>query len=125
MSAHSTKAPRFALIIEDDKDSARLYSRILESLDIVHDISYTWEEGYMRLQIIVPDLVVLDLRLGDKDGAELLKKIREEEEFKKTKVIVVSAYSELLSEIKHHVDQALLKPIDAKDLRKSVEKMFE
>lgn len=79
------------IIIEDDND-------LLETLGILLE-----EEGYKvwkytnakvaykKLEKISPDTMVVDLMLPDINGDELTSYVKNREEFKNTKVILISA----------------------------------
>lgn len=114
-----------ALIIEDDKDSARLYTRILVPMGYDYQIVPDKETAISLLNEIVPQLVLLDMSLTkwkrDSAGSDILSKIRNEERLKNTRVIVVTAYSVLADEVEDQVEGIVIKPISAKILKGLIE----
>lgn len=110
-----------ALIVEDDKDSARLYSRILVPMGYDYQIVPDQESAITRLGEIEPQMVLLDMSLTkwkrDTAGAVILNKIRQDERLKNTRVIVVTAYSVLADEVVNDVEGILIKPISAVKLK--------
>lgn len=114
-----------ALIIEDDKDSARLYSRILVPMGYDYQIVPDQEAAIARLNEIEPQMVLLDMSLTkwkrDAAGSVILSKIRQDERLKNTRVIVVTAYSVLADEVVNDVEGILIKPISAVKLKDLIE----
>ena len=78
------------LIIDDDQLVAKIYSNkfITEGYEI--STAQDGESGFAALAKFRPDVVILDLMLPKISGIDLLKKIRAEDDFKNTPVIVFS-----------------------------------
>lgn len=110
-----------ALIIEDDKDSARLYSRILLPMGYDFKIVPDQESALLQLSETQPQMVILDMSLTkwkrDTAGAVILSKIRQDERLKDTRVVVVTAYSSLADEVANQIEGMLIKPISATKLQ--------
>lgn len=64
------------LIVEDEVNIARFVTALLEANDYSVIKAETAEKGLMIFLSHLPDLVVLDLGLPDRDGTYLLKEIR-------------------------------------------------
>ncbi len=78
------------LAVEDDLELAELYESFLswEGYDVL--LAHDGEEA-LRLLRRHPDVILLDLRLPDTDGAVLLHRLRRSRDARDTPVIVVSA----------------------------------
>ncbi len=69
-----------------------------------------------------PDLVVLDLRLPDVPGVEVLRRIRADPRSAEIPVIVTTAHPRMAEEIQEEASLVLIKPISSAVLkRKAVE----
>lgn len=68
-------ARRRVLFVEDEAELRRAYRRFFEER---YEAAFagTGEEALARLDAFRPDVVVLDMRLPDTDGLELLRRIR-------------------------------------------------
>jgi DNA-binding response OmpR family regulator len=106
------------LVIEDDINLNRLYTRKLSATSYQVDSVYSVNEAIRYLEDgNVPMLVILDMNLPDGSGSFVMDHLNRDI-FRKTRVIVVSgeAYS------RHHVmdsrqpDYELLKPISPRML---------
>jgi two-component system, OmpR family, response regulator len=72
----SERKPLTCLVVEDDSDMRHLVTNYLQDHDI-KAVSATRREEVLALLVrCQPDLVVLDLRLGQEDGLDLLREIR-------------------------------------------------
>ena len=78
------------LVIEDEANICNLLDTILTTNGYQVVIEGTCNEGVMMMHSYVPDLVILDLGLPDKDGLEFIKIIRQSDT---TPILVVSARS--------------------------------
>ena len=77
------------LVVDDSGYARRVHRRILESGDhTVHEAA-TGLEALERYFLVKPDLVLLDLSMGDMSGLEVLRKLREMDAG--VRVVVVSA----------------------------------
>ena len=79
-----------AVIIDDDKDSARLMKVQLERAGHAVSIALGGEAGIEAVRASKPDLVVLDLRMTPVDGYEVLRRLQENESTCSIPVLVVS-----------------------------------
>jgi PAS domain S-box-containing protein len=115
-----TSMPRI-LVVEDDPVSARMLSRMLEHGGYETDRAATAAEALRMLGEHYYDAMTLDLMLPDRDGLDLLREIRADEDTEDLPVIVVSASADeardaITGDAAHVVDW-LNKPFDTKTLR--------
>jgi two-component system response regulator TrcR len=102
------------LAVEDDRDLAELYESFLswEGHDVL--LAHNGREA-MRLLRERPDVILLDLRLPDTDGAVLLHRMRGERGGERTPVIVVSATVPSAAKVAG-ADAVISKPFDISEL---------
>jgi CheY-like chemotaxis protein len=84
------------LTVDDDRDFVRLVGRLLDSPVRRYQVigAYTAQEGLAMMKRRVPDLILLDLRLPDMGGLEMLAKIRANPAWEELPVVIVSAQDE-------------------------------
>lgn len=78
------------LVIEDEANICNLLETMLVTSGYQVLIGRTCSEGILMMHSCVPDLVILDLGLPDKDGLEFIRNIRQSNT---TPILVVSARS--------------------------------
>jgi CheY-like chemotaxis protein len=77
------------LIVEDDKDIAKIYSMILEAQNYVVATAYNADEALAKVLEFQPDAILLDIMIPGMDGLEVLKKIRTEPQFVQTQPRII------------------------------------
>ena len=81
------------LIIDDDFDMCTLLSRFLDKKGYNTEVAHNASKGLAKFNEFHFDIVLCDFRLGDKDGKEVLLKIKEAKP--KTIVIIITGYSDI------------------------------
>lgn len=81
------------LIIDDDFDMCTLLSRFLEKKGYETGVAHNGTKGLAKFAEENFDIVLCDFRLGDKDGKDVLLKIKEAKP--KTIVIIITGYSDI------------------------------
>ncbi len=81
------------LIIDDDLDMCTLLSRFLNKKGFETDMAHNGAKGLARFNEQHFDIVLCDFRLGDKDGKDVLLKIKEANS--QTIVIIITGYSDI------------------------------
>jgi len=116
------------LHIEDNPSNLKLVERILERRPgIALSEARTGAEGLALAATLRPNLVVLDLRLPDLSGEEVLRRLRTDEATRDTPVIVVSAEArpaEADRVLAAGADDFLVKPIDVRTFLEVVNRML-
>lgn len=106
-------------IVEDDQNIREIESYALKNG------GYSTEEfdcarSFMaRVAERVPDMILLDVMLPDKDGIEILKKLRKNPDTKKVPVIMVTAKSTEIDKVKgldNGADDYITKPFGVMEL---------
>ena len=106
-----------ALVVEDDRDVAELYRRVLDSLGFSAEVIRTGEGALARLAAVAPAVVLLDLNLLSRvSGSDILHQIRADERLTGTRVIMVTGHREVDKTVRDEADAVLFKPIDISEL---------
>ncbi|MBI5957171.1 MAG: response regulator [Chloroflexi bacterium] len=109
-------AARFALVVEDDAEIARFFALVLQDQFSV-DIARTGREALDLLEMVTPEIIVLDLNIPFVSGVEILRQVRANERLAHTVVIVATANPQMAEEVYDLADLVLLKPVSYDQLR--------
>jgi DNA-binding response OmpR family regulator len=109
------------LIVEDDSSVVEVLRRILETEGYEVDVAETGRNAVEKSTAKAYDLALLDLRLPDMNGSEVLRVMRSRTP--RTAVIILSGYPEpphpaTSSDLR--ADGYLVKPVDVEELLKTV-----
>jgi CheY-like chemotaxis protein len=122
-----TRAPRrTVLLVEDDYDAREIYRRTLQHVGYRVIEAPTVKDARNAVRAFLPDIVILDCRLPDGDGLELVNAWRDSK-MSRVPVIVVSAHRE-----RQDLDAALVagadlfvpKPCPGKELAAHIDRVI-
>ncbi len=85
------KKKRKVLVVDDSVTTRKLEQAILEAAGYQVDVAVHGKDALHKLKSSIWDIVVTDIQMPIMDGFELTKSIRENTEWKKMPIIVVSA----------------------------------
>jgi two-component system response regulator AtoC len=114
------------LIIDDDPLIRKTLSGHLVKQGFDVQLAEEGEEGVRRFREFNPDLVILDVRLPDIDGLEVLRQIKDLNS--KAYVLMMTAYDDMkttVEAIKLGAFEYLVKPLNFIDLNLTVTKTFQ
>lgn len=114
------------LIIDDDMDMCNLLGRFLQRKGFETDSAFTGNKGIAKFRDESFDLVLCDFRLGDKEGREVLKKIKEINP--RAIVIIITGYSDIktaVEVIKHGAFDYITKPLIPEEVLSVINKALE
>jgi two-component system phosphate regulon response regulator PhoB len=107
------------LAIEDEEDILEVIEYNLDREGFEVTTSTNGEDGFQKVRNERPDLVLLDLMLPDRDGLEICRKIRDDDELKRIPVIMVTAKdteSEVVLGLGVGADDYVTKPFNPQEL---------
>ena len=109
------------LVIDDDVDLLFLGSSMLRQKGFeVHSLARP-ENVLHVVKSFRPDLILLDIKLGDYDGRDLCLQLKNNPETKDIKIILYSAFPETSVDVmKYGADDFMLKPVSAEVLTNRV-----
>jgi two-component system cell cycle response regulator CtrA len=105
------------LLIEDDPVSARLIEGVLRSENMTFERSGEGEEGLELAKLYDFDIIILDLRLPDMDGYEVMRRLRAAKI--QTPVLILSGRSDPMDKVRGltgGADDYLTKPFNRAEL---------
>ncbi|HRY29249.1 MAG TPA: response regulator [Elusimicrobiota bacterium] len=106
------------LVVEDNAVELRLIKRLLEK-DPFLEVQTTqvgFKAGFL-MQVFRPELVVLDIYLGETDGREIVRLVRADATLSTTKIVALTAAKdpeEIAAIKKSGVDFFMAKPVNPK-----------
>lgn len=118
-----TIAGKVVLLIEDHPSIRHLVSVVLERFDVHLIFANDGLSGLEAIDAHEPDLVLLDLRLPDIDGWEVLEWVRARRSMVELPVVIVTAYGDDGDEHRAFGAGAngyIPKPFDPETLRRAV-----
>ena len=114
------------LIVDDDPLIRKTLSSHLSKKGFEIFLAEDGEKGLLKYEESFPDLVILDIRLPDVAGIEILRKIKEKN--LKAYVIIMTAYDDMkttIEAVKLGAFEYLVKPLDYVELDLTIDKAFQ
>jgi two-component system alkaline phosphatase synthesis response regulator PhoP len=114
------------LIAEDDDMVQKIINEVLQE---DYELIFA-EDGIKALELAKkyqPELLLLDIMMPEKNGFEVCRELREENELQRSIIIMVTALSDKDSEkmgLKAGADDFITKPFNPLELRTKVKLMF-
>jgi two-component system response regulator RegA len=105
------------LIVDDDAAFVQRLARAMEKRGFVTDVAETAEDAIALVDRNAPDYAVVDMRLGDGNGLEVVERIRRRKPDART--IILTGYGNIataVTAVKLGAVDYLAKPADADDI---------
>ena len=125
------------LLVEDNEADVDLIrytfkqNKINNELIVIGDgeeaVEYLLKKGRYK-DVLLPDIIILDINLPKKNGLEVLKEIKADEDARIVPVVILttsSADRDILEAYKNYVNAYLVKPVEIEEFIKVISKMEE
>jgi CheY-like chemotaxis protein len=122
------------LVVDDRNELLHLMRRVLEDEQYQVSILQEGKDAFSKVKSMVPDLLILDLKLGDMSGQDVLKQIKSDSATSDIPVIVYTAavleaeeVSRLIESdpLRYNEVHLLRKPFELTALLDKVEEMLD
>ncbi len=114
------------LIIDDDLDLCTLLARFLSKNGFETDMAHSGNKGIAKFSAGKYDMVICDYRLGDMEGIQVLKALRQERP--DVKVLMITGYSDIktaVEVIKQGAFDYIVKPLIPDEVLSVVNKVIQ
>lgn len=101
-----------ALVIDDDVHISEFFCFVLENAEYKTQTAIDGRTALARLRINTPSLIFLDLNLPDISGKEILQHIRQNNQLKKSRVVIITGHGKAIDpQLEKSADFILTKPV--------------
>lgn len=107
------------LVVDDKKENREILVHLLESLQFETAEAEDGKDCIEKAEAFLPDLILMDLVMPKIDGFEAIKKLRQLDLFKNTKIVAISTSTIFESQtvvINYGFDDLLMKPLQMEEL---------
>lgn len=114
------------LIIEDNRDVIAYLKGILQ-IQYQLEFAYNGQDGIDKALDIIPDLIISDVMMPEKDGFEVCQTLKTDERSSHIPIILLTAkatYQDRLTGLQHGADAYLNKPFNKTELLIRLEKLI-
>lgn len=123
-TANQTAKQIEILLVEDNEGDVGLVEEVFQEAKIMNNLNVAedGEEAMLFLckegkfsNVPSPDIILLDLNLPGKDGREVLKEIKEDDELRRIPVVILTtskAEEDILKSYNLHANSYITKPVD-------------
>jgi DNA-binding response OmpR family regulator len=120
------RAKKRIIVIDDDKSILRTFTRILQKSGYEIDVAETGKEAIEKSKRKMYDLALIDIRLPDMDGTDLLMKMQQTN--RNAIKIMITGFPSLETGVKaldEGADAFLVKPVKPEELLALIEEKFK
>ncbi len=112
------------LIIEDDDETNYYYENYLRDDNYELIFAKDGKEGFKKIFQILPEIVILDLKLPGMTGFEILRRIKNNKETCAIPVIVITELDDVPDKVNYNYEYIFHKPVDIKDLKSDINNLL-
>ena len=107
------------LLIDDEQFYFKLIRKSLKEAEYQLEYANSGADGLAKLPSFQPEILIIDLKLPEMDGFEILTRVRRDPKFSRLPVIVITSKDELSEKLKAFelgADDYLVKPFQPEEL---------
>ncbi len=125
MSIQKPKSKKHILVIDDDEDIQNFLRKILEGAGYHCRFAANVEEGISSVKTFAPHLIILDYKLNEEIGFEVIEFLRASQSYKNTPLILISAKADKKIVLQGFIigaNEFMAKPINPSILLQTIKK---
>src|SRR5215216_6572390 len=107
------------LLIDDEQFYFKLLGKALKEAEYELEYAKSGNEGLSKIPAFNPDMLIIDLKLPEMDGFQILERLRRDPKYSHIPVIVITGEDELSEKLKAFelgADDYLVKPFQPEEL---------
>jgi len=119
------------LIVDDEEDTRIYFASLLQDNGFDTIEAVDGEEGWEKIQNLLPDLITLDMSMPQKSGVKLYRDLKESEKYRRIPIIIVTGVSDTFKDFISSRKQVpppegyMSKPIAPEQFLELVNKLLE
>ncbi len=110
------KAQPVVLIVEDDDSIREIVHRVLEDEGYTIQLAENGVRGMEQFYLTLPDLIVMDVKMPEMDGWEMLQRLREISGCPVIMLTVFGSTDDIIKGLELGADDYLVKPFGVREL---------
>jgi PAS domain S-box-containing protein len=113
-------SPRRIMVVDDNRDSARTLTRLLEVLGHDVRVAHDGVQAIDQAELFRPEVILLDIGLPEMDGLQVTRTLRSRPEFDRTVLVAVTGYGtseDRQASLQAGFNAHLVKPVDLEALK--------
>jgi len=111
------------LVVDDDVAIRTLIQDILDDVHYKVILVADGSAALTALETVVPDLVTLDLDMPGIHGGQVLELIRQREDLRDVKVVIITSATLIAPRVKELAQAVVQKPFDIDDLLEVIQRL--
>ncbi|MGD9643083.1 MAG: response regulator [Elusimicrobiales bacterium] len=119
---------KLILIVDDEQDYVNIMVQLLEPEGYKTLAAGTVKDALHLLEVVTPDMLIVDWNLPDRTGLELVKEVRAQKKFRKTRVVMNTIRDSESDQVAAYLEDADLyftKPIKPEIFLGKIKKLLE
>ncbi len=120
------------LLIDDDPDFVEMCKLALSRADFDVHVAYDGQEGLEKAREVIPDAIVLDIMMPEKDGFKTCEEMRQDQKISDIPVLMLTAVGKHFSTSRYSrsggltldFEDYLDKPVEPEELVKKVKSLI-
>lgn len=120
------------LVVDDEPDFAAIVQGNLEKEGFLVEIAYNGEEGLEKVRSHPPDAIVLDVMMPEKDGYEVCRELKGDDQTRDIPIILLTAVASHVTSTRYthydgmstEADDYISKPASAAEITLSLKRLL-
>ena len=121
------------LVVDDEPDFCAIVQRQLEKEGFEVELAYNGVEGLEKVQANPPDAIVLDVMMPEKDGYEMCKELKADDNTCDIPVVLLTAVASHVTSTRYshadgmssEADDYIAKPASAEEITQSIKQLLD